>query len=872
MATFNVNDTLRRKQYTGNGSAGPFAFSFQINATSDIEVLVDSTAKTISTHYTVSISSDGTGSVSFTSGNYPTSSQKITLIGKLPYSRTSVYTTGGALTAASLESDLDTIAMKHQQLDEKAKRGIKLAKSTQRDLATTGELDFPYESTVANNANKVIAYNNAGTGLELKDSVPVGGDSTKLTLDLASSTDSDPGSAKIRFNNTTIGSSQTIAYIDDADAFSNNIESYVQSWDDVTANSNSRGRIRMIKANNIGVYAVYRISNSITNASGYSKVPLTFIASGGSFSDGDEVFVSFVAHGEDGTSQGLDYTFSSTTTDSDPGSGTVRINNSTYSSANKIIIDDADANGVDVSADVLTWDDSTSSIKGYVTIKDKDTQSSYARFSITSSTTDNSGYSVLNCTHIDSNGTITNGGPIAVHFTRTGDKGDAGTAASIAVNTVTANTVSAGGTPTAAVANAGSSSAANFNFTFGLVTGNTGATGASGTNSGLSMTWNSSTSDADPGNGKLAMNNGTLGSVSVLYVDSQDDAGANIESFVRSWDDAVNSTARGIVTITKEGTPSTFWIGKISSGVTNATGYTKVNVTHIVSNGSFTNNDGIGVHFSYSGADGADGSGSMSSFTLTADSGSNQTISDSNTLDIEGGEGIDTVVGATDKVTISGEDASTSNKGIASFHSDNFSVSSGAVTIKDQGVALAEIVNVSATDKILGRSSSGAGTIEEIDCTAAGRALLDDANASAQRTTLGLAIGSDIQSFNSDTVFKDVQNTFTKAQLASTQTANATGSTTLDFDTYQNFILTFTGNVTLAAPSTEASQIGQTGVIIIKQDGTGSRTLSLHGDYETPSAGGVGTISTAANAVDIVPYCVLADNRIMLGAVQIAFG
>jgi len=872
MATFNVNDTLRRKQYTGNGSAGPFAFSFQINATSDIEVLVDSTAKTISTHYTVSISSDGTGSVSFTSGNYPTSSQKITLIGKLPYSRTSVYTTGGALTAASLESDLDTIAMKHQQLDEKAKRGIKLAKSTQRDLATTGELDFPYESTVANNANKVIAYNNAGTGLELKDSVPVGGDSTKLTLDLASSTDSDPGSAKIRFNNTTIGSSQTIAYIDDADAFSNNIESYVQSWDDVTANSNSRGRIRMIKANNIGVYAVYRISNSITNASGYSKVPLTFIASGGSFSDGDEVFVSFVAHGEDGTSQGLDYTFSSTTTDSDPGSGTVRINNSTYSSANKIIIDDADANGVDVSADILTWDDSTSSIKGYVTIKDKDTQSSYARFSITSSTTDNSGYSVLNCTHIDSNGTITNGGPIAVHFTRTGDKGDAGTAASIAVNTVTANTVSAGGTPTAAVANAGSSSAANFNFTFGLVTGNTGATGASGTNSGLSMTWNSSTSDADPGNGKLAMNNGTLGSVSVLYVDSQDDAGANIESFVRSWDDAVNSTARGIVTITKEGTPSTFWIGKISSGVTNATGYTKVNVTHIVSNGSFTNNDGIGVHFSYSGADGADGSGSMSSFTLTADSGSNQTISDSNTLDIEGGEGIDTVVGATDKVTISGEDASTSNKGIASFHSDNFSVSSGAVTIKDQGVALAEIVNVSATDKILGRSSSGAGTIEEIDCTAAGRALLDDANASAQRTTLGLAIGSDIQSFNSDTVFKDVQNTFTKAQLASTQTANATGSTTLDFDTYQNFILTFTGNVTLAAPSTEASQIGQTGVIIIKQDGTGSRTLSLHGDYETPSAGGVGTISTAANAVDIIPYCVLENDRIMLGSVQIAFG
>jgi len=46
--------------------------------------------------------------------------------------------------------------------------------------------------------------------------------------------------------------------------------------------------------------------------------------------------------------------------------------------------------------------------------------------------------------------------------------------------------------------------------------------------------------------------------------------------------------------------------------------------------------------------------------------------------------------------------------------------------------------NVSATDKILGRSSAGAGAIEEITCTSAGRALLDDAAASDQRTTLGL--------------------------------------------------------------------------------------------------------------------------------------
>jgi hypothetical protein len=66
--------------------------------------------------------------------------------------------------------------------------------------------------------------------------------------------------------------------------------------------------------------------------------------------------------------------------------------------------------------------------------------------------------------------------------------------------------------------------------------------------------------------------------------------------------------------------------------------------------------------------------------------------------------------------------------------------SSGTVWTIDAGVvSYAKIQNVSATDKLLGRSTAGAGSVEEIACTAAGRAILDDADAAAQRTTLGLA-------------------------------------------------------------------------------------------------------------------------------------
>ena len=97
-----------------------------------------------------------------------------------------------------------------------------------------------------------------------------------------------------------------------------------------------------------------------------------------------------------------------------------------------------------------------------------------------------------------------------------------------------------------------------------------------------------------------------------------------------------------------------------------------------------------------------------------------------------------------------------------------------------------------------------------------------------------------------------------------TDTSN-TGSVTLDFAVNQNFVLTFTGNVTLANPTTET--VGQSGVIVCIQDGTGSRTLSLGTDYETAGGSGI-TLSTGANDVDVIPYFVKAAGSIQLGAVQ----
>ena len=110
---------------------------------------------------------------------------------------------------------------------------------------------------------------------------------------------------------------------------------------------------------------------------------------------------------------------------------------------------------------------------------------------------------------------------------------------------------------------------------------------------------------------------------------------------------------------------------------------------------------------------------------------------------------------------------------------------------------------------------------------------------------------------------------FTNAAVGKTDTDTSnSGSVTLDFDANQNFVLTLTGNVTLANPTTE--KVGQSGFIAFIQDGTGSRTVTLGTDYE--SAGGSGiTLTATASATDLVPYVIVAANRVLLGTPQLAF-
>ena len=121
---------------------------------------------------------------------------------------------------------------------------------------------------------------------------------------------------------------------------------------------------------------------------------------------------------------------------------------------------------------------------------------------------------------------------------------------------------------------------------------------------GLSMTWETDTTDSDAGNGKVWANHATLSSATVLYFDDVENNGVSINALIDSLDDPTAGDS-AMIYIQEAGTASAGAVFAVSGNVTDASGYSKVAVTHKATFGTLADGDIIGVVIAFSGNNGA---------------------------------------------------------------------------------------------------------------------------------------------------------------------------------------------------------------------------------------------------------------------------
>ena len=255
--------------------------------------------------------------------------------------------------------------------------------------------------------------------------------------------------------------------------------------------------------------------------------------------------------GVPGVVPALLYKFSTDTNNSDPTTGTLKINHATPSSASSLFISETDFFGSDLSAILARWGVSTSAIKGRLEIVSLTEPTKRLDLEVTSARTDNGTWDSF--TIANAVGALpTNGGLVAVMFAHSGDTGATGS------------------------------------------TGATGNTGAAGDDAGLEYLFNTATA-GDPTTGKFRFNHATFGSATVVAIHETDNNANALASLFTALDNSTSANKAAVLAI-KAGGAALFSF-YITSVLTDQGNYVEFNITPITSSGSIALNDIVHLQF-----------------------------------------------------------------------------------------------------------------------------------------------------------------------------------------------------------------------------------------------------------------------------------
>ncbi len=191
----------------------------------------------------------------------------------------------------------------------------------------------------------------------------------------------------------------------------------------VTTVAGISGNVTTVAGISANVTTVAGISANVTTVAGISTAVSTVATN-----------IAVVQDAAASLDMAIKYTFASSTVMGDPGAGLLRLNNATPSAVTAIAIDDLSAlsGNPDISAFIISWDDSTNAHKGTLRIAKAGSPTTFAIYTITG-LTDNVGWTELAVTYVTGSGSFTAADSMYLAFTRTGNLGATGATGSVPI-------------------------------------------------------------------------------------------------------------------------------------------------------------------------------------------------------------------------------------------------------------------------------------------------------------------------------------------------------------------------------------------------------------------------------------------------------
>ena len=352
------------------------------------------------------------------------------------------------------------------------------------------------------------------------------------------------------------------------------------------------------------------------------------------------------------------------------------------------------------------------------------------------------------------------------------------------------------------------------------ITGGTisGISNISDPGTSLPYTFSTTTTDSDPGSGIVRFNNATQNVATEIYIDDEDNSGANVSGVIALLAGGNNpSSVLGYVTIRKEFAPENFITMKITT-LTSASGYTKLVGTVEASSGATPFSDTDNLYFS---------------------------------IDVSGDKG--------DPGDLSGPGSSTDNAVVRWDGTSGTTTQNSSVTIDDSGnVTTAGRIHSTTTGfrfpdntdqttaGVIGPASSTDNALVRFDGAGGSTVqnsgwILSDANA--------LTAGGDLY-MGGYKLTQPVLQDYSEVVV----TANTSTSYGINLDNGNVFNLTLTGNVTYTfAGHSAVSARASSFTLFQTQDGTGSRTVTWPASVVW-EGGTAPTVTSTASSADVFVF------------------